>query len=85
MNVRNSFDSIESIELEIASTKALAKSVIARMIFALQLELCRKATPIIHIVRSISCGPDVEGMLGVFIALTIFYVKLRLLHVLLVL
>ena len=85
MDIGDSFDSVKSIELEIASAKTFRKTVVRRVVLVLQLELLRLAAPVVHVVRPVNSRPHVYPLLRVFVTAAVLNVELRLLCVLAVL
>lgn len=81
MNVGYSFNSIKPFKLKITSTKALSKGIVAGEILALNLKLSWFAWTIIHIVCTIYSRTNVEPMLGILIAISIFDMELCFFYV----
>lgn len=84
MNIGYSFNSIKSFKLEITSTKTCSKGIIAGEILVLNLKLSWLAWAIVHIICTIYGRTNIEAMLGILIAISIFDMKLCFFDVLFV-
>ena len=61
----HSFDSIESIELEIPTIEIFSEITIAREVFLLDLEISWSTAAVIHVIGPVNSRPDIETGLRV--------------------
>ena len=85
MNVRYWFCGVKSVIPEVTPTETLGESMVAREVLIGQLEFCRLAWPIIHVVSSVNLWSYLEAVFGIFERFRILDWKFGSFHELLVL
>lgn len=77
VHLRYGLDGVEAVELEGAAVEGRGEVVVAGEVFLLDLELCRPAVSIVHVVGAVNRRAHVESVLGV-LRIPVRHVEFRL-------